>query len=182
MEVMVSLRDFIKAECKYDHKVWKMFRSQKINGINLINLVWNKENGESISSLENLFQWFISITAENEHLHFLFGIWSQLLFEIISPDRLKALLVFWVSSLRRYSSMVIMLALDLHFEIMFFNCMKIHVFRDKKGMWGSIPECYSSSLMLPSQENLPLTSVKWKFYHYCSALSLNKFVCHKALK
>lgn len=162
--------------------IMKMFRSQKINGINLINLIWNNENWEYISSLKHLFQWFISITAENEHLHFLFRIWSQLLFEIISPARLKALLVFWVSSLWRYSSTVIMLALDLHFEIMFFNCMKIHVFGGKKGMWESIPECYSSSLMLPSQENLPVTSMRWKFYRYCSALSLNKFVCHKALK
>lgn len=27
-----------------------------------------------------------------------------------------------------------MLALDLHFEIMFLNCMKIHVFGGKKGL------------------------------------------------
>lgn len=36
MEVILSFYDFIEADCKYDRKVWKMFRSLKISRINPI--------------------------------------------------------------------------------------------------------------------------------------------------
>lgn len=68
-----------------------------------------------------------------------------------------------------------MLALDLHFEIMLLNCMKIHVFGVKKG-WGVNTRMFLLYFHVAKQGIAPTDFSEMKLYLYGSVLSLNKFV------